>query len=44
MITRAIALLFLALIGLSATACDNTIRGVGADAKESGAAIEDSVE
>jgi len=29
---------------LTVAACDNTIRGVGRDAQESGDAIEDSVE
>ncbi len=35
--------MMLALFGLTAAACDNTIRGVGRDAQDSGEAIEDAV-
>jgi predicted small secreted protein len=41
---KTIAVLAMLALGLFATACDNTIRGVGRDAQEAGDAIEDTVD
>lgn len=43
-IARGAFLLILAGLGVSLAACENTIRGAGADIQETGEAVEDTVE